>query len=392
MLISKDEVEAFLHEVTYKTGIHLPFPDESKNPGFDSAFQKGEPLPCYLARLSSETTIPDIKTLIPAEGMATEQPLGLNHESLAAFQKRVELAYLAGKNDTQAQRDRKKKKRLEQKGRWCAHLRRTQRYLGVRPQQGTFKASDLPLLDVTKPVPYLLNLNVIFVCVDIEAYEHDSKKLTEIGISTLDTLDITRTPPGEDGIEWVKHMRARHFRVADYSHLVNRNFIQGCPDHFRSAFGTSEWISVNEIPKVVAACFEEPYSTPGQNTSHPRQRRDCPRYGSNIKLLVVPEESPQRNLILVGHDIKSDIAYLRSIGFDVGKFGNIVEAVDTIDLWRAWKHETKALKLSRILYELEVDAHHLHNAVRARFAVHPSLITLLTSYVRATTQHTQCRL
>ena len=363
-------MQNFFQEVKEKTGIHLPFPDDARNPGFEVVFQtKGEPRPRFLARLTSEMTILDLKGRVPAEGTTEEEPLKFDHESLPAFRKRMELAYLAGKNDTQAQRDKKKQGRLVQKGRWIAQLRRTQCYLGLRPQQDQNAPKFdpmvvLPPVDINKPVPYLFNLNIIFICIDIEAYERDSKKLTEIGISTLDTLDIIKTPLGQDGVEWSKLIRSRHFRVAEYGHLVNSRFVQGCPDDFRKEFGTSEWISVNEISRVVAACFREPYSTPGQYTARPMRRRDCPAYGSNIESSIYTENTLKRNVILVGHDIKSDITYLRSIGYNVANIGNIVESVDTIDLWRAWKHESQSLKLSRILYELEVDAYHLHNAVK----------------------------
>ena len=221
----------------------------------------------------------------------------------------------------------------------------------------------LPPLDITKPAPYLFNLNVLFVCVDIEVYERDSKKLTEIGISTLDTLDIIKTPPGEGGIEWMKHMRCRHFRTVEYAHLVNRDFVSGCPDKFETNFGTSEWVSVNEIPQVIAACFKEPYSAPGQYTPHPTKMQDVPRYGSNIQPLVDPKDGAKRNVILVGHEIKSDIAYLRTIGYDVTNLGTLIEVVDTIDLWRAWKHEQNPTKLGNVLLELELVGWHLHNAV-----------------------------
>ena len=80
-------------------------------------------------------------------------------------------------------------------------------------------------------------------------------------------------------------------------------------------------------------------------------------------------------MILVGHNIRSDISYLRSIGYDVGNLGNVLEAIDTIDLWRAWKHEQQATKLGNVLLELDVAAYHLHNAVRTG-----TFFSILTAY------------
>ena len=114
-----------------------------------------------------------------------------------------------------------------------------------------------------KPAPYAFHLDAVFVSIDIEVHELDSKKVTEVGISTLDTADLATRPLGEGGVEWMSHMRCRHFRVADYAHIVNNRFVTGCPDKFMPKFGSSEWISVNEIPQVVAACFRPPYSRPG---------------------------------------------------------------------------------------------------------------------------------
>ena len=373
-----------------KTGFYLPFPDVTTTPGFDIGFQmEGEPRPRYLGRLSSNVTVPDLQDMIPVEGMAPEEPLELDDRSLPSFRKKMEFAVLAGKNSTRAQREEKKRERVAQKQKWCAQLKRTQCYLGLRPKvtanlkdfdtdpNATWEESEtaeeaykvaagivLPPLDINKPAPYLFNLNVIFICIDIEAYERDSRKLTEVGISTLDTLDIVKTPPGEGGVQWTRHMRCRHFRIADYAHLTNKEFVSSCPDDFREAFGTSEWISVNEVPQVVAACFRAPYSAPGQYTRHPSKLSDCPRYGSKIEPIVDAENWPKRNIILVGHEIKSDVSYLRSIGYDLSNLGNVLEAVDTIDIWRAWKHEQQAPKLGSILLELELDNWHLHNAVR----------------------------
>ena len=115
---------------------------------------------------------------------------------------------------------------------WCAHLKRTQCYLGIRPRgtankeefhadpNHTWEQSQaaqaayeqaagirLPKLIPTSAAPYCFHQNVVFVGVDIEAYEMDQTKITEIGISTLDTLDLINVPPGKGGAEWMKKIR-----------------------------------------------------------------------------------------------------------------------------------------------------------------------------------------
>lgn len=340
----------------------MPFPKATYHPGFEIDFQNdGEPRPRYLGQLTSDIELSELQDSIPEAGVAPEEPLTLNDCTFAAFDKKMESAYLAGRNDDRARKERKKRGRIDQKGRWCTQLKRTQCYLGLRPKAATSR--PLPPLDFTDPAPYAFNLDVIFICIDIEVHETHSKRLTEVGISTLDTADLVSQPLGHRGATWMSQMRCRHFRVADYANIVNRRFVLGCPDKFMLQFGTSEWISVKEIPQVVAACLRHPYSKPGCYIPHPTKLEDCPNYGSKSQQSADPDDRPKRNVVLVGHDIKSDIAYLRSIGYDVSNLGNVLEAVDTIDLWRAWKHETQATKLGNILLELDVDFWHLHNAV-----------------------------
>lgn len=68
--------------------------------------------------------------------------------------------------------------------------------------------------------------------IQVEAYERDKKLITEIGISTLDTDDLKTLVPGKGGINWLSAIRARHFRINEYKHLQNFEFVAGCADKF----------------------------------------------------------------------------------------------------------------------------------------------------------------
>jgi hypothetical protein len=114
-----------------------------------------------------------------------------------------------------------------------------------------------PFFFQRKP-PFLQEDSVIFLCVDIESFERDHNKVTEIGIAYLDTADIKDLAPGPGFTIWKDAIYARHFRIRDYSHLVNKDFIHGCPEDFR--FGDSEWISLEDAPQEIAKCFKEPFS------------------------------------------------------------------------------------------------------------------------------------
>ena len=179
-------------------------------------------------------------------------------------------------------------KRVKAKNRLAAHvnsceaLKRGQRYLGLRPldRKGGLPLPDsslsweekqsfereqkikyghiLQFLDVEKPAPYTFDRDVIFLSVDVESYERNHDLITEIGISTLDTADIKTAVPGHGGFNWMERIRSRHFRISNHAHLRNTTFCAGNPEKF--LFGRSEFVSMNEIGRVVDSCFEPPYS------------------------------------------------------------------------------------------------------------------------------------
>src|SRR5205809_5235414 len=64
-----------------------------------------------------------------------------------------------------------------------------------------------PILDPVSLVSYEQDGFVVFICVDVEAFEHNHSQITEIGISTLDTTEITNIPPGEGGENSMKVIR-----------------------------------------------------------------------------------------------------------------------------------------------------------------------------------------
>ena len=261
----------------------------------------------------------------------------------------------------------------------CRQLRRTQRYLGLRPRSGTGPSpsaseqlyqnpdqswedfvrtkeqydksnsaspGELPIIDVELPVPYLFDYNVVFVCVDVESYERNHSVITEIGISTLDTNDLEGIAPGELGKQWMPKICSRHFRVKEYQHLVNKDFIVGCPDRFERSFGVSEFISIKDAPQVVASCFRLSVSGFVETTTSIEQSRS------------------KRKIILVGHDTKNDIKYLRDLGYDPGNLSNLLEVLDTAEVYRAMKMENQPTSLGNLLCNLGLTGWNLHNAVR----------------------------
>ena len=281
---------------------------------------------------------------------------------------------------------------------WCSQLRRTQRYLGLRPPRVPMDDSDqgvdqlasredqhaasvifqaevtsrLPIINVDDFAPYAFEGSVVFISLDVECYERGPKQVTEIGISTLDTKDIEHLSPGPGARAWMSRIKSRHFRIKEYQHLTNTDFVDGCPDRFEKAFGASEFISLAEAPKVLASCFRPPFGyydarnmPMGPLTLHEQHGKG---WGMDISdaqgifLTDDPRKRP-RKLVLVGHDVSHDIVYLQSLGYDPSGLNSLVEILDTGNLYQAWKQEEQLKNLGSVLVELGIAGWNLHNAV-----------------------------
>jgi hypothetical protein len=94
------------------------------------------------------------------------------------------------------------------------------------------KVVDDVVFDAEKLPPFKTEDDVIFICVDLEAWERDHDRITEIGIATLDTADIACLAPGAGGKNWRDVIRSRHFRIDEHRHLRNSAFVSGCPENF----------------------------------------------------------------------------------------------------------------------------------------------------------------
>lgn len=84
----------------------------------------------------------------------------------------------------------------------------------------------------------------------------------------------------------------------------------------------------------------------------------------------------RRNLILVGHDVASDIDYLRILGCtaldppmsnpaDIKSSTDqpqFLESIDTSNIFRVLKRNTQASSLAKVLIDLGIAGWHLHNA------------------------------
>lgn len=385
------EVEAFFSEINTNLRLQLGFPDTEASPHFVLSFdQEGSPLPQYLGQIKSKEDIEKLGSKIPGPGPNLEEVM--DSRVMDSFREKMEAAVRAGKRSSKVSKETRKLQRISAKGLMCSQLKRARCYLGLRPRTTVLKdpaslehadwnqyqkalekhekakGAMYENIDLTNPTPNQFYRNPIFISVDVECYERGHNIITEIGIATLDTQDLQGLAPGQGGVAWMKKIRVRHFRIKETSHLANSDFVPGCADGFQREFGVSEWISIKDAREAVASCFRYPFSALERSTDDIETRRGD---GSAKNAQKPPPDSDEpnkvdnteRKIILVGHDIKADIDYLSTICYDVSSQPNILEALDTADLFRAYMHEHQTRKLGNVLLAFDLTGYNLHNAV-----------------------------
>ena len=84
-----------------------------------------------------------------------------------------------------------------------------------------------------------------------------------------------------------------------------------------------------------------------------------------VKLSEAPGDralDTKRNIILVGHDVITDVNYLKKIGYEIYNLSNLQELIDTSSMYRAFKREPNPRNLGSILANLDIAGWYLHNA------------------------------
>ena len=286
---------------------------------------------------------------------------GGSDPAFQAFRKEMELKDRIKHRKAEEQAAVKKLQRFSNQNEWRHQVKRTQGYLGLHTMRSpmaepaTAVCSDIQSLSITgsaceksagPPVdnglePQCANPEspVLFISVDVEAFEHNQSLITELGVSTLATQDLLQIQPGVKGSNWVGKIRSHHFRVREHGHLVNKRYVEGCPGKFD--FGDSRWISIKDVGTVL-----KEYCDPAQ-LSHS---------GETYKV------------VLVGHDVSADIRYFNKIGLDVVEIFS--DCIDTSNLYKASNRDNRQYSLSALLLRYGIAARNLHNAGNdARFTL-----------------------
>ena len=283
----------------------------------------------------------------------TRRDGGSDDPAFQAFRKEMELKDDMKHRKAEEHSAIKKLQRFASQNEWRHQVKRTQGYLGLHTLRNLISeptaavCSDIQNLSISGPAtekgsgpagidglePQRTNPEswVLFVSVDVEAFEFNQRLITEIGISTLATKDIMGIQPGVRGSNWADKIRSHHFRVREHGHLVNKNHVQGCPGKFD--FGESGWISIKDVSTVL-----EEYCHPARLS----------RSGETYKV------------VLVGHDVSADIRYFNKIGLEFEEMFS--DRIDTSNLYKASNRDDRQHSLSALLLRYGIAAQNLHNA------------------------------
>jgi hypothetical protein len=426
-LLPLHQVEHLIQQINiaFKTDVACP-PD----PFVVSFFDDGTPQPKSLGISRCREDLADMEASIPnapedyaGEPFQQEESLRLTERSLADFKAKIERILASTKKNKQAAKKKKMDERFLKQQDWVKQLERAQRYMGLRPkvtkstmldtasswaEQQKRQEQDLRTcgvrldpLDTSKPAPYAFEGDPVIVCVDVEAYERDNRRITEVGVSTLDTLDLAGIAPGKGGDNWIAHIRSRHFRIRGREHLENKEFCPGNAKNFK--FGKSEWVNLDAAAEAVDQCFEHPFSA--------QFKQEEGYYIDRAGLLTTPsrtgtqKDPKKRNVIFLGHDIRNEFEYLRILGchafspnrgtypiaaMEAGAHGkgrsetlsSIIEALDTGVLYRALVKDTQNQSLGKMMLGLGRTAFHLHNAGNdARYTLEAFIALLIKARV-----------
>jgi len=504
--VPESQVQTLLDEINSAFRISIKLP---RDPFLLAFYHDGTPAPTLLGTSQSRKVIGELEQEIPSpsedHGECAPDAGPEMEQSFACFKEKMERATAAAKKKGVALKKVKAKDRLAAHVNSCEALWRGQRYLGLRPldRKGGLSVPDASLswveqqdvdreqkikyghllepLDVEEPAPQPFDRDVVFISVDVEAYERAHNIITEVGISTLDAADIKSLAPGDGGANWMECIRSRHFRIGNHAHLRNTTFCTGDPEKF--LFGRSEFVSMNEIGRVVDSCFEPPYSADFVHDGKYRAADDTSvsttRIGNQLQSISIEAQklvqrdvlgpqfltepvdvqgptnaeqdlankvavsnilpsselpndatvskppsatrssqsgSPEniqistnhlssqqrgryRDIILVGHDLDSDLQYLSSLKSAIFHKPpavvypqplepenplrqHILESLDTANLYQVWKRETNITSLAKVLVGVERTGWHLHNGGNdARYTLEALIGILLRARV-----------
>ncbi|KAK7717482.1 hypothetical protein SLS64_002974 [Diaporthe eres] len=344
LLVPTRQLSALLRRINGQLKIKLTIPGGGNEKKFYTRFGiLDTPVPRYLGRTDNFDSYKKLLRVVP-QPEAEDDLTGLTQIQRDEFAEIVKKTKESWQGSGKGKGKSKKKavQRYDDRKEWGRTTKRVQRYLGLREKATPFvnyraftgqepePPKDLTL-DVEAPAPFEQDGHVVFVCFDIETYEKNPGLVTELGFAILDTQKLVGVPPGAGARDWFDLIQSHHIRIKEYSYMKNMEYVEGCPDSFM--FGTSEFIPLTEVLGVVEGIMS-PKSESGQ----------------------------LRNVVVVGHDVKQDVQYLKSLDFDVSEMENLLEVVDNQKLHQHRSKFVNGQSLCTVLAGLKISYRYLHNA------------------------------
>ncbi|KAK9680933.1 hypothetical protein K7432_015797 [Basidiobolus ranarum] len=164
------------------------------------------------------------------------------------------------------------------------------------------------LLSLRKAQQAIEQKKFMFFAIDVESYEVDHSFITEVGWTMYNSVKNTFSD--------------KHYIIRENLHLRNGRYVADNKEQF--TFGESVYTSLLNTATKLEADWDSGYPT-----------------------------------ILVGHDVKNDLEYLREMG---AKISEPSEVFDTSNLYMALTKNNQRRKLSKILDEFGIEHEYLHNA------------------------------
>ncbi|KAK3322531.1 hypothetical protein B0H66DRAFT_207375 [Apodospora peruviana] len=333
LFVLTNQFQHLLDIVNAILDIHLTIPPGNNADKFTMSFGLGNtPRPRFLGRSTSVDSFESLSKAIPAP----HETDGLECATDIGKEQFLEMLAMVFHTQKKTQSDKNRHKRIQSHRLWGKSIKRVQRYLGLRQKSSDVTTLSAPQsLDLHSPIAFQFEDSVLFVAIDIEAYEFNQDLLTEIGIAVLDTNQTASVAPGEKGENWFPLIHARHLRVKENSWAVNSTHVRGCADYFD--FGESEFIPKAKIISEIEAIMNR---------------------------TVVDENgvAKKRPVVLVFHDTAADISYLVSLGYSIAEAENVVDIIDTQEMHQYALRDQNGRKLETVLHYLGLQYRYLHNA------------------------------
>ncbi|TDZ68317.1 Good for full DBP5 activity protein 2 [Colletotrichum trifolii] len=330
IFIPTEQFEHFLDIINASVQTKLTIPPGQPADKFNLTFGSSCTIrPKYIGRSSSDNEYKALQAVIPSP----------EHEDAcqdATVHSMEFLLHNLNAHLEKAPKSKNKKKKQEKAASRDESIYDAQLYLGLRPvANAAVDKTRKVVLD--EPVPYDLHKDVVFLCIDIEVAEEHHGTILEVGMAALDTRELVGIAPAEIGRNWFHQIKSRHLISEEHKFMRNRKYIQGCPELFD--FGESEYTKIAELPARIKEAFEE------------LSKRGIPEGDESF-----------RNIVLVGHDLNSDLSYLASMKVNPWDVRGMMRCLDTKDMHQVFRQATQGRNLGFVCQDLDIRCKNLHNA------------------------------